>query len=370
MVANTSQIYRPRSFGYEPQNLHRPDNQSLSLTFCGHSQTTSNIKHVLALFRTNQFVANILLLLYAVIVRGSVFMQSDPVALSQPGIFSKLLYQWVPPYNIEGFVVATILVFIQAVIINIVVGKNRIANEISLLPGMFYVLLSSAFSEFLHLSPLILANTFYIIILMELFSTYRKYSAAGAIFNIGLWTGVASLFYASYLFLFLLGMAGLAILRSFKLKEQLMAICGLLTPYILTGTYFFLTDNFSEFWQEQMQDNFGFLDLEGTPDLIFYLKMGLLGLMLLTFIFSYNNYTKKKNIQQQKYINVLFTGLLLSTLPLLFQANIHLDHLLILVPAAGILLSFNFQNARASIAESAHLLLLIGLLVLQFSFYW
>lgn len=325
---------------------------------------------MLALFRTNQFVANIFLLLYAVVVRGSVFMRSETFTLSQPGIFSELLYQWIPPYSTEGFVLATVLVFIQAVIINIVVGKNRIANEISLLPGMFYVLLSSAFSEFLYLSPLILANTFYIIVLMELFSSYRKYSAAAAIFNIGLWSGIASLFYGSYFFLFILGMAGLGILRSFNFREQLMAISGLLTPYILAGTYFFLTNQFSEFWQKQMWESFGFFDLEGTPGLIFYIKMGLLALMLLTFILSYNNYTKKKNIQQQKYINVLFTGLLLSALPLLFQANIRLDHLLILVPTAGILLSFNFQSARPPIAESIHLLLLIGLLVLQFSFYW
>jgi len=324
---------------------------------------------VLALFRTNQFVANILLLLYAIVVRGSIFIHSETLTLSQPGIFSELVYQWISPYSIEGFLLATVLVFIQAVIINVVVGKNRIANEISLLPGMFYILLSSAFSDFLYLSPLILANTFYIIVLMELFSSYRKYSAAGAIFNIGLWAGVASLFYGSYLFLFILGMAGLGIIRSFKVKEQLMAISGLLTPYILAGTYFFLVDQFSEFWQKQISDNLGFLDLEGTADLTFYIKIGLLLLLLLTFVFSYNNYTKKKNIQQQKYINVLFTGLLLSTLPFFFQANIRLDHLLILVPTGGILLSFNFQNARPQIAESIHLLLLIGLLVLQFSFY-
>jgi len=150
-------------------------------------------------------------------------MSSENIELSQSGIFSELLYQWISPHSMEGFVVATILVFLQAVTINVIVGKYRIANEISLLPGMFYVLLSSAFSEFLYLSPLILANTFYIIVLMELFSIYRKYSAAGAIFNIGLWTGVASLFYGSYLFLFILAMAGLGILRSFKLKEQLIS---------------------------------------------------------------------------------------------------------------------------------------------------
>jgi len=326
---------------------------------------------VLALFRTNQFMANIFLLLYAFVVRGSVFMQSETFTLSQPGLFTELLYKWVSPFSTEGMVLATVLVFIQAILINVIVGKNRIAKEISLLPGMFYVLLSSAFSEFLYLSPLILANTFYIIVLLELFSSYRKYSAAGAIFNIGLWAGVASLFYGSHLFLFILGIAGLGILRSFNIREQLMAISGLLTPYILTGTYFFLTDQFSDFWQKQMQNNFGFFDLEGAaPDYIFYIKIGLLGLLLATFILSYNGYTKKKNIQQQKYINVIFTGLLLSALPFFFQANIHLDHLLILAPTAGILLSFNFQNARAPIAESIHLLLLVGLLVLQFSFYW
>ena len=32
-----SQIYRHHSFGYEPQNLHRLDNQASSLTFCEHS---------------------------------------------------------------------------------------------------------------------------------------------------------------------------------------------------------------------------------------------------------------------------------------------------------------------------------------------
>ena len=37
LVINTSQIYRHRSFGYEPQNLLRLDNQALILTFCGDS---------------------------------------------------------------------------------------------------------------------------------------------------------------------------------------------------------------------------------------------------------------------------------------------------------------------------------------------
>ena len=36
LFVNTSQIYRHRSFGYEPQNLYRLDKQALTFTFCEH----------------------------------------------------------------------------------------------------------------------------------------------------------------------------------------------------------------------------------------------------------------------------------------------------------------------------------------------
>jgi len=325
---------------------------------------------VLALFRTNQFVANFLLLFYAVIVRGVVFIQAEEMALSQPGIFTHSLWGWIAPDSTWGFLLATLLVVIQAVMINLLVSQYRIAREISLLPGVFFVLFSSAFTEFLYLSPLILANTFYIIVLYELFSTYRKYAAAGAIFNIGWWLAVGSLFYFSYFFLLILGIIGLGMLRSFTFREVLTLFCGLLAPYVMTGTYYFITDQIDLFWNIQFFDSIGFLDLYGSLHWIAYTKIAVVSFLLGVLVFSYNRYTKKKNIQQQKYIDVLFLALVVAILPLLFQSNIHLDHLLVLVPPAAILISFNFQSARRGTAEAIHFLLLIGILVLQFSFWW
>lgn len=325
---------------------------------------------MLALFRTNQFVANFLLLFYAVIVRGVVFIRAEGVVLSQPGIFTHTVWGWIPPESTWGFILATLLVVIQGIMINLLVSKYRIAREISLLPGLFFVLLSSAFTEFLYLSPLILANTFYIIVLYELFSTYRKYNAAGAIFNIGLWIAVGSLFYFSYCFLLILGIIGLVMLRSFTFREVLMLVCGLIAPYLLTGTYYFVTDQFHVFWNIQITSSIGFLDLNGEVNWIFYIKTGLCSFLLGVLVFSYNQYTKKKSIQQQKYIDVFFLAMIAAILPFLLQANIRLDHLLILVPPAAVLISFNFQSARRGAAEAVHFLLLIGLLVLQFSFWW
>lgn len=314
-------------------------------------------------------MANIFLLVYAFVLRGSALLAGDQPELSNPGIFSQAIYEWIDPYSTMGILLAGFLVVVQAIVINVIVGKYRIANEISLLPGMFYVLVSSYFPEFLYLSPLVMANTLYVLVLMEAFATYRKYAAAGAIFNIGIWTAVGSLFYLSYSFLFIVAMIGLGLLRSFTFRERLMLLFGLLTPYLLAGTYYFMYDRLAVFQNIQFAEGFGFLDFKGSPDWLFYLKIGLVGLLLLTLLLSYNGYTKKKNIQKQKYIDLLYMSMLVSVITLLYQSGIGLDHFLILAPPAGILLSFSFQDAKPSIAEAIHVIVLVTALAIQFKFW-
>ena len=66
---------------------------------------------------------------------------------------------------------------------NIIIAKFRMASSVSLFPGLFYVLLVSMLPEFLTLSPALLANTFFIIAIWELFETYRKNEVSGNIVN-------------------------------------------------------------------------------------------------------------------------------------------------------------------------------------------
>lgn len=306
-------------------------------------------------------MANIFLLVYAVLVRGSALWTAGEPRMGHPGIFSQTIYQWIPPYSTTGWVVATLLVVIQGVMINVLVGRYRIASEVSLLPGLFYVLLSSFFSEFLYLSPLIMANTFFILALMEAFATYRKYQAAGAIFNVGFWTAIGSLFYVSHSVVFIVAMIGLGMLRSFNFRERLMVVFGLLTPYVLTAVYFFINNRLPVFYEVQFQNGLGIFEFPKATGLIDYVKIGLFGLLLGFLVLSYGNFTKKKNIQKQKYIDLLFVCMAVTVLTLLYQGGIQMDHLLILVPPAAILLSFAFQDARSRFAEAVHLLMLVAM---------
>ena len=327
---------------------------------------------MLALFRTNQFIANSLLILYALLLRFSVFFQPETWTAPQHGILSQWIYASLGVGSNAASSFAIFLIIFQALLINIMMSELRIANEVTLLPGMFFVLFASFVPQFLYLSPLLMANTFYILAFMEIFKTYKKPSSAGKIYNAGLWIGISSLFYFSYIFFFILGFLALGILRAFNIKEGLILLFGLLNSYFILGTYAFWKDQWSLFWETQFLNNFSFLnfDIGSAVAWEWYLTIGFFFLMVLITIFSYNHYVLKKNIQKQKYINILYWGLIISSLAILFQMDIRIEHIMIIVPPLSILLSFNFLNLSRPVAESIHFLLLFGSLALQFSFLW
>lgn len=327
---------------------------------------------MLALFRTNQFIANSLLILYALLLRSGVFFQPGAWTAPQHGVLSEWIYAWLGIGSNASASLAIFLIIFQALLINIMMSEHRIANEVTLLPGMFFVLFASCIPQFLYLSPLLMANTFYILAFMEIFKTYKKPSSAGKIYNAGLWIGIASLFYFSYIFFFALGFIALGILRAFNIKEGLMLLFGFLSSYFLIGTYSFWKGKWSIFWESQFLNNFSFLDFDfgSTPVWEWYFAFGFFLLMILITLFSYNRYVMKKNIQKQKYINILYWGLIISSLVILFQMDVRIEHIMIIVPPLSILLSFNFLSLSRPAAESIHLLLLFGILALQTKILW
>jgi len=142
---------------------------------------------VLGFFRTNQITANFLLILYVIVARSAIFVFPQDWEPVSSGLFSDAVYRLVGTSGLWPAIWAAMLVFVQAVLVNALVAKFRIANEITYFPGVFYVLLSSCIPEFHYLSPALMANTFYILAFYELFDTYKKLSAASWLFNLGLW---------------------------------------------------------------------------------------------------------------------------------------------------------------------------------------
>ncbi len=321
---------------------------------------------VLAIFRTNQLFASLLLAFYILLVRGSVLVVPSGWIPSGYGPLAEWVYNWIGYAGQAADLAAIALLLFQAFYLNFFIREYRLASEVSLFPGLFYILVSSMLPEFLHLSPLLMANTFFIIVIAEIFATFKKTDCADHIFNIGFWAAVGSLFYPSYLFLFVLGFVGLNILRAFKFRERLMMLAGLITPYILLSAYFIWKDEFWSFWLERMPGSFAFLDFKPAPLWLAYRSLAIFAVLILVVLFSYRSYLYKQTIQVQRKVNILFWGLLLTVLSLFMQSDIEIGHLLVTAVPLGIMLSFNFIRMPNRMAEVIHLLILAIVFFLQF----
>lgn len=311
------------------------------------------------------------MIVYILLIRGSAFfVPSVKEQYEGHGVLSDWLIGYWGTTGPLATSIGIAIVFFQALLINIIVAKFRMANGVSLFPGLIYALLTSMFPEFLSLSPALMANTFFIVALWELYETYRKNNVAGNIFNVGFWIGVASLFYFSEVVFLVLALIGLNVLRVFKFKELLMLLIGFLVPYIISSVYFFWNDSLKAFLQKYIYDSFSFLDFYILNDISSYIKLGFMALLGLIVFISFNEYYAKKNIQAQKNISVLYWIIFIATISFFIQTEVQFFHLLLFTVPIGILLSFNFQKFNPPIAEAIHLLLFVAIIVWQFNPLW
>ncbi len=324
---------------------------------------------MLSIFRTNQLLLGVSLIFYATLLHLSVFFLPSTGEPPPHGVLSDWVYQWIDYNSLTGDILAILLIFLQGFILNFLNLRHRLSEPVNLFPGLIFILIASLLPEFLHLSPLHMANTFYLFALMDLMSTYNKNDSAANIFNAGLWIALGSLFYFSYLIFIPLAFISLNILRAFSLRERLMILTGFLVPYLFCGLYYFWTNQLTLFADHQFVRNFQLLDIRNSLSSLTtfdYVKLSIFALLLVVVLFSAERYRSRKTIQVQKKLNILFWGLLFGGLSITFQQGLQLDQLLILALPLGLLLSINFINMPKSWAEFFHIVLVIFALLLQF----
>jgi hypothetical protein len=322
---------------------------------------------MLTLFRTNQPLANILLLFYLGILRASSFIHPATVAPPAQGILTAWMYAELPPLSMAANVAAFLLVFFQATALNITIGRYRVASEVSLLPGVFYCLFCSLMPDFLVLSSVLLANTFVILALFYLFDTYKNSYVAGRIFDAGLWLGVASLFHFSYILFIIWGIIGLGILRGLRGKEFLMFIIGYSVPFFLLSVFCFWHGILPQIGNHFLY-NVNFFNFTRYDSQTLYVKIGVLALVLLLVLGASTQFFSRRNMTVQKYLSILYWLILLGGVTITFQSGVSLVHFLVLAVPVGVLLSMVFQRINTATAEALHMLFLMVALILQFEY--
>mgnify|MGYP006268963859 CR=1 FL=1 len=111
-------------------------------------------------------------------------------------------------------------------------------RERTLLPTFLFAILLNAHTEFLLLSPAMLAITFLLLGLQLVFSLNEK-TTDNTIFRLGIYLGVSALCFTGSLPLLLWGIFSLATFRGTQPREYLVLLYGFLFPVLLVGIYLY-----------------------------------------------------------------------------------------------------------------------------------
>ena len=322
---------------------------------------------MLEFFKQNGFISSLALLPYAFLLRINNLINpvSIPPSENYSGITNGLLNLISNPV-MQG-IVASLLVFIQALLINRLVIKHRIIKDTSHIPGLLYVLLSAFLHDFLFLTPELLSITFIILAIHVTMTTYNEKEAAGPVFTVGFLIGVSALFYFPGYFFFLIGLLALFILKSFDIRDFLQYVSGFLLPTFFHSVWeYFIASTpsiFPSYFLNNLNLSFTFL----IQDLKSLIVSILIGIVMLVTLISYSSYNQQKPTATQLKINIFYWIALFSLLTIVIIKIPGYAHILFLIFPLSVFLAMNFMSAKNKIvAEIVHLFMIIFAIIIQF----
>jgi len=194
---------------------------------------------IIAFFRRPLWYHVLLLLPYAFLVRLQGFFLPAPIDYAIKGPLYAMVDAFLNNHPLFSTTLATMLVFLQAAFLNKFFIVHRFTNRSTLLPGLFFIPLSSLTLEQLQAAPAMIGLTFVLLSLYNFFFISEKFHTAGFLFNSGLYMAIAALFYPPFFHLVWWVPLGLLLLRDFRLKSFLQWLGGFTVVYYLLGVIAF-----------------------------------------------------------------------------------------------------------------------------------
>jgi hypothetical protein len=191
---------------------------------------------VIGIFKQKATTNALLLFIYALVLKFPLFLRPFlPVLHAEDNYLYRfvltalhsLFGQAALPYALLTF---TIL-FSQATLLNSICNYHKMLPRSNYLPGMCYILVTSLLPDWGHFSAPLLINSLLIWCWYRMVALYNSNKPVSAIFNIGLFLGIATLLYIPAIAFLLLLFFALLIMRPFRVQEWFIGFIGFTSPY-------------------------------------------------------------------------------------------------------------------------------------------
>lgn len=254
------------------------------------------------------------------------------------------------------------IVFLNAVAINLVFNNQNFHEKTIYLPAFIYIVWMSFFEEMYNPGGFLLAHTFYILILFQLFRLNQNEDGRKLVFNAAFFAGVATCLHPTMVILLPFLFIMVWILRPFVFRESLLLITGFITPLLYAGVLML-------YQHEAFQWNWklNFVAIENQPFNLFVMA-SLILLFILFSAFGIRAKLQKSSIRLRKLTRILWVLLFLAgcigvTDFLLAQQEESFGLLFVILPFFSV---FSFVKKPLSVLANGLFIIIIICSLLKF----
>lgn len=177
------------------------------------------------------------------------FLEVPMYEFNQNAPFARLTFtflQALPNPYFWCLIIATALVFMQAVFINYIVASHGVLHKNTFLPGLFYLLFNSLFFVQNQLTPQLISSTFLLLLFQRLCYLYESPNPLLVVLDAGLYLGAGILFNYDLLLYLPFILISVIIFTSFNIRYLIISLLGILIPLYFTAVFFYTTNRFDE----------------------------------------------------------------------------------------------------------------------------
>lgn len=144
-------------------------------------------------------------------------------------------------------VLATFLLFIQAILFKNLCNKNELLSEKGDVSALVYIAVSCIFFDLSTLSPALISTTFLLLALDRVFKHIKSENSDNQLFYVGFFVGISYLCYMPSFIYIILVIITFGLFTRTKMSQYILILVGFTFPILFVFTYFFIFNASQEF---------------------------------------------------------------------------------------------------------------------------
>jgi hypothetical protein len=254
------------------------------------------------------------------------------------------------------------IIFYQASYFAIVLIQKKAYNDSTYLPALVYGLFWFISFDFLSFSPELLASTFLLLALNDLFKEIEfRNPKDETLLNLGISLGIATLLIFSYAIFIVATLFILIVFTRISLRKALLFMFGIVLPHTILVTLYFYWGNTVDLWQ-----NFYLPNLTLSVTLLISAKSFMILCIVPIIYFVFSMFMLNREARFTKYqsqlFQVIFIWLMVCLVHVFIARELSPQSLIIFIPSLAYLVShYLLLIRRKRLAEMMLWILIISL---------